>query len=136
MYETFDHTADLGLRIRAGSLEQLFAEAGRALFSVIVDNFDDVRPVEEVQVAVAGTQTDYLLFDWLNELLYRFETEQRLFCDFQVQVTPAGLEARVRGERMDPRRHHMAHEVKAVTYHGLRVEQTDDGWCAEVILDI
>ena len=70
MYETFEHTADLGLRVRAADLDGLFAEAGRGLFSLIVANLDSVRPVEEVSLGVVGEELDYLFFDWLNELLF------------------------------------------------------------------
>ena len=44
MFELFEHTADVGLRIRAADLNGLFAEAARGLFSLIVENMDDVRP--------------------------------------------------------------------------------------------
>ncbi len=54
MYEIFEHTADLGLRVRAPDLETLFVEAARALFSVIVANLDDVRPVRERSLTVGG----------------------------------------------------------------------------------
>jgi SHS2 domain-containing protein len=47
------------------------------------------------------------------------------------------LSATCRGEQMDPARHAMDHEVKAITYHGLAVHQNADGtWHAEVIVDI
>jgi SHS2 domain-containing protein len=136
MYEIFEHTADLGLRVVAADLETLFVDAACGLFSIIVANLDEVRLVREVEIRVAGTATDYLLFDWLSELLYLSESERLLLADFQVRLTDEGLVAMARGEPQDPTRHHLAHEVKAVTYHGLKVEQTSDGWLAEVILDI
>jgi SHS2 domain-containing protein len=136
MYEIFDHTADLGLRVRAPDLETLFVEAARALFSVIVASLDDVRPVRERSFAVAGTERDYLLFDWLSELLYIFETERLVLAEFSVHLNAEGLSAVARGEPLDPSRQVFAHEVKAITYHGLKVEQTASGWQAEVIIDI
>ena len=136
MYETFEHTADLGLRILAPDLDTLFAEAGRGLCSILVDNPDDVRPVREIALRIDGDQTDYLLFDWLNELLFHFESEHLLLSEFTLNVGEAGLEARARGETADPVRHRLAHEVKAITYHQLTVEPTSDGWRAEVIVDI
>ena len=136
MYETFEHTADLGLRVRAADLETLFAEAGRGLVSILVDKLDDIRPEHEAKITVDGSQTDYLLFDWLNELLYRCDSGHWLFCDFTVQLNESGLTATARGETYDPGRHRLSHEVKAITYHQLRVELTDDGWLAEVIVDI
>jgi SHS2 domain-containing protein len=136
MYETFEHTADLGLRIRAGDLNTLFAEAGQALFAAIVDDFASIRCVQEAIIRVAGDDREYLLFDWLNELLYQWDTGHLLLAEFAVTVGDAGLEAVARGEPFDAERHTLGHEVKAITYHGLRVVPTADGWEAEVIVDI
>jgi len=136
MYETFDHTADLGLRIRAADLNALFAEAARALFATLVENLDAVAPLQRLDVAIIGSDREYLLFDWLKELLYRFEVEHLLLSRFEVQVGTDGLQGSAWGEPIDQQRHELAHEVKAITYHGLRVEETPDGWLAEVIVDI
>ena len=135
MYEVFEHTADLGLRVIAADLETLFADAARGIFSIVVANLDDVRLVRRDRSRWPA-QIDFLLFDWLSELLYVFETERLVLADFTVRLTSAGLTATARGEPLDPARHVLAHEVKAVTYHGLNVEQTDAGWRAEVIVDI
>lgn len=136
MHEVFDHTADIGLRIRAKTLEELFNEAGRAFTAVVVENPEAVRPAEECRFEIPGRERDYLLFDWLNELLYRFDTHRQLFSRFDMHVSEEGLQGSAWGETVDPARHHLTHEVKAITYHHLRVEQTVDGWQAEVILDI
>ncbi len=136
MYETFDHTADLGLRIRAADLNTLFAEAGSALFSTLVENPDAILPNQRLDVTIAGSDREYLLFDWLKELLYRFEVEHLLLTRFSVTIGTDGLQGSAWGETFDPQRHELAHEVKAITYHGLRVEETPDGWLAEVIVDI
>lgn len=136
MYETFDHTADLGLRVRAADLNALFAEAAQALFAALVENPDAVAPLQRLDVSIAGSDHEYLLFDWLKELLYRFEVEHLLLSRFEVQIGTDGLEGSAWGEPFDAKRHELAHEVKAITYHGLRVEQTPDGWLAEVIVDI
>lgn len=136
MFETFDHTADLGLRVRCATLEDLFAEAGKALFSIIVEDLSMVQPLERDQIGIVGSDREYLLFDWLRELLYRFDAEHKLFSRFNVTVESGGLQAEVWGERLDLKRHVLNHEVKAITYHGLKVEQLPDGWVAELIVDI
>jgi len=136
MYEIFEHTADLGLRMRAADLPELFAEAGRALFSAIVEDLDAVRPASEVQLSVDAERLDDLLRDWLAELLYRFHAEHLLFSQFDVALEGTALRATVRGEPVDADRHRIEGELKAVTYHGLTVEQQPDGtWLAEVIVD-
>jgi SHS2 domain-containing protein len=136
VYELFEHTADLGLRVRAASLPELFAEAGRALFAAIVVNLQAVRPLQPVALHVAGDAPELLLFDWLTELLYVFESRRLLLAEFDVMLDPKGLRATCRGEPVDRARHELDHEVKAITYHGLRVEQANEGWLAEVIVDI
>jgi len=136
MYETFEHTADLGLRVRAADLNTLFAEAGEALFTAVVDDLDTVRPDRPVPFHLEGEDRDFLLFDWLRELLYQFESHGLLFRRFEVRVTDQGLDATAWGEPYDPERHALTHEVKAITYHGLRVEPNAGGWLAEVIVDI
>ena len=136
MYEFFEHTADLGLRVRAADLDSLFAEAATALFSAIVEDLRAVRQVQCIEVRIAGDNREFLLFDWLKELLYRFDAEHLLFSRFEPMVTADGLTGAAWGEPLDRTRHELAHEVKAITYHGLRVEQTAEGWLAEFIVDI
>ncbi len=136
MYETFDHTADLGLRIRAASLELLLADAGRGLFAMIVPDLDSVELRESLTLEVAGEANELLLFDWLNELLYVYETRRVLLAGFDVKVDADGLQATVRGEPIDAARHVLDHEVKAITYHGLKLVHHADGWLGEVIVDI
>lgn len=136
MYEHFEHTADLGLRVRAPDLNALFAEAAEALSAAIVEEINAIEPRESLPVRIAGTDPAYLLFDWLRELLYRFDAERRLFRRFDVRVTDEGLEATAWGEPYDAERHPLSHEVKAITYHGLRVEREGHDWIAEVIVDI
>jgi SHS2 domain-containing protein len=162
MFEVFDHTADLGLRVQAQQLDDLFAEAGRALFSVIVENLHEVQPRQSYPVQLKENTLEYMFFDWLDTLLYLFDAKKLLLREFEVQVmqsaqnagetgpggreasltnphSPAGmwkLTATVRGEPLDRTRHQLDHEVKAITYHGLKVERTADGWLAEVIVDI
>jgi SHS2 domain-containing protein len=136
MYESFDHTADLGLRIRAKDLDLLFTEAAEALFAVLVEDLKTVEPAVRIDVELTGTDRELLLFDWLKELLYRLDAEHMLFSHFEAKVTPTGLTAVAWGEKLDRARHELGHEVKAITYHGLKVEETRDGWLAEVIVDI
>ena len=136
MHELFEHTADLGLRATAPDLNSLFAEMAACLVSAMVENPASVQPAQEVQIELAGDNREFLLFDWLKELLLRFETDRLLFAAFAVKVSDSGLSATARGEEYDPARHTLAHEVKAITYHELKVEQTADGWLAEAIVDI
>jgi SHS2 domain-containing protein len=136
MYELFEHTADLGLRIRASDLNGLFAEAAECLFTAVLEDVGNVKPLVAVTIEIAGTDRDFQLFDWLRELLMRCDEDHLVFGKFEVKARDDGLTGTAWGEQLDSNRHQLAHEVKAITYHGLKVEQTADGWLAEVIVDI
>lgn len=136
MYETFEHTADLGLRVRAPDIDTLFSEAAQCMFSAIVEDPATVRHLQKIDIQLQGDDREFLLFDWLRQLLYHFDAEHLLFSKFDVHVAGAGLTASAWGEPLDRTRHNLEHEVKAITYHGLRVEKAGDEWVAEVIVDI
>ena len=136
MYEHFEHTADLGLRIRAARLDALFAEAAHALTAAIVAQPDSIEPVERQTIELESAERDDLLHDWLAEILYLFEAERMLFGRFEVSLSSHGLRATAWGEKLDFRRHEIKLEIKAVTYHRLKVESTSEGWLAEVVLDL
>src|SRR3954451_13398740 len=128
MYEFFEHTADLGIRVRAADLNTLFVEAAQAMFAAVVEDLATVRPEQEVRVELPFDALDYLLFDWLKQLLIRFDTDHLLLGRFAAEVNDTGLHGPAWGEPLDRSRHNLEHEVKAITYHGLTVAQTPDGW--------
>ena len=81
-------------------------------------------------------RADEMLRDWLAELLYTFEVRRLVLAQFDVTIGTDGLKATARGEPIDPERHQLDMEVKAITWHGLKVVRDGDGWLAEVIVDI
>ena len=91
---------------------------------------------KEFGFEIEGERRDDLLFDWLAELLFAFDTRRVLLSAFDVEVDGEGLKATARGEEVDHDRHELDMEVKAITYHGLKVERDGDGWLAEVIVDL
>ena len=135
-YELLDHTADLSIRVTAGTVEGLFEDAGLALFDLLTD-LSRVRPAVRYNLSLRAENLDGLLVQWLRELLYRFFGEKTAFCRLEVtHLAQDSLSAVCWGERMDPLRHTFRTEIKAVTYHGLRVTKTEEGWTADVIFDI
>ena len=136
--ETFDHTADVGLRVRAGNLDDLFETAAGGMFDYVVANRGEVMPTEVEKVSIHADSLSDLLAKWLGELIFRSETLHRLYGQFEAHVDEDSLrlDATIRGERIDRDRHVLDHEVKAVTRHGLVLEREGNGWMAELILDI
>ena len=76
MYETFDHTADVGLRVRAPTFEELLVEAARALTSVLVEDPAATAADREETIVLSADSAADLLFDWLSELVFRFATRR------------------------------------------------------------
>ena len=135
VYELIDHTADIGVRVNGGSLPELFEHAAFALFDVMFD-ITGVQPVLEREFSCTRDSYEELLVEWLGNLLYVFDTERIVFSRFSVERLDGQLlSARASGEYYDPARHAVKSLVKAVTYHGLCVQQTQAGFEATVIFD-
>jgi len=135
-FRILEHTADIGFEAFGATREEVFANAARALFQILVDA-SSVSPAESVPVSARGPSSSELLVNWLSELLYHQDAEGWLFRDFEViSLSDGAIEAVARGEKFDPARHHLKLLVKAITYHQLRLEQTASGWRAQVYVDI
>ncbi len=135
MHELFDHTADLGLRAKAADLGSLFAEMAQCLLACMVEDEATVLPTNETTILIEGTDPEFLMFDWLRHLLDLFE-EGWLYSRFELQVSESGLSGIALGEPLDRARHQLSREVKAITYHELKVIRDGDEWLAEAIVDI
>ena len=134
-FEFIDHTADVGIRVEAPTLEDLFETAGLA-FTEVVTSAESLDCSVERRFKLEEDNIETLLVSWLQELLYLLDTEELVFARFQVKLHDCSLEATAWGEVFDPDRHMIKTEIKAVTYHQLEVAESDQGWQAQVILDI
>lgn len=122
-YEAIDHTADLAYIARGRTHEELFENAARGLMALLLDPIS-IEPRETDEITVAGIDLEECLVNWLNELLFREETRQRVYREFEVTfVGVSAMRARCRGESLDRTRHAILTDIKAATYHDLRFEQ-------------
>jgi SHS2 domain-containing protein len=134
-FETFAHDADIGVRGRGATLGEAFANAGRALTSVVTDPAS-VREVLSVEIACEASDPELLLFDWLNALVFEMATRRVLFARHEVKVEGARLRARAFGEPVEVGRHQPAVEVKGATWTGMRVAREGGAWVAECVVDV
>ena len=135
-WEHFHHEADIGVRGVGRTLAEAFEQAALAMTAVITEP-GQVRPLSEVQVAVEAPDADYLLFQWLNELVFLMATRHMLFCRFQVEISNEQLKGTIWGEPIDRLSHSPAVEVKGATLTALEVRQQDDGlWLAQCVVDV
>jgi SHS2 domain-containing protein len=135
-YEVIDHTADVGIVVRASTLSELFETAAEGMCAFLIDPLTvENRAWRERRVEaddLAG-----LLVAWLNDLLVLLSAEEFVPKIFVVdEVGERRLRATVHGEPVDPARHRFRLDVKAATYHTLDVRHEEPGWTARIIFDV
>jgi len=134
-FEIVDHTADVGIRAYGASVNQAFANAAKALFSLITE-LDNVDEVLHRDIELVAPDQESLLVEWLNELIYLFDTENIIFKRFDItRLNSTRLKARGYGEKVDSSKHKLKIGVKAATYHMLKVDKTN-GCQVQVLFDI
>ncbi len=139
-WEHYEHTADIGIRGYGRTLEESFENVAIALFDVMVD-VRKVEPKEVREIEVSGKDLYALLYNFLEELLILHDTEGLVFSDFEVKIekTEEGykLKAKAYGEPLDYEKHEPKEEVKAITYHDMKIEQLEEGtWIAQLVPDL
>jgi SHS2 domain-containing protein len=133
-YRLIEHTADVGLVAYGNTLPEAFASAACGMFSIIAD-LRSVREVESRQVEVSAGDTESLLFEWLNSLLYFLDVDRLLFRRFDMEsFDDYKLKATCYGEKADPSRHRLKTGIKSATYHLLKVDREKNR--VRVIFDI
>jgi len=131
-------TADAAFEVKGRTLEELFRDAAIATFEVMVE-MKSVKNEITKTIELENKTVDGLLFDWLSELVYLKDAEAIVFSKFDVNIRKNDvykLNAIASGEGIDPEKHNLRSDVKAVTYHMYEVKEAKDHWSAKVILDI
>ena len=135
-YKEFEHTADIGVDIYGNTLEELFQNAGYALFDTIV-NAAAITPTVSRTVEITGDDPEMLLMNWLRELLYLCAVYQEVYAEFRIDSLGAdALRATISGEPLDPDKHDVHTEIKAITYHQFSVTHEHNRWQAHVLFDV
>ncbi len=135
-YRILEHPADLGIEAEGATLCEAFANAARALMSIILDPAG-IELCEERKVEIHAVDTEQLLVKWLSEILYLYDGLGFIGKEFDIrQMNDTHLLAVVRGEMFDGKKHRTRLDVKAVTYHQLTIEEGKQGARVRVFLDI
>jgi SHS2 domain-containing protein len=135
-FEILEHPADIGFRAWGRTREELFENAALALFSLACD-LETVKERASRAIEVSGSEAETLLYAWLAELLGVAEAERIVFRRAKVSSVSADrVQATAYGEPFDRQRHHSGTHIKAVTFHQLKLEESAQGWCAQVFLDL
>ena len=135
-YEIIEHTADIGIKVEAADLKSLFKNVALAMFDIIAEESNPADfPLQVIPIKQEADSLDELLMNWLNELLSLSAIKELVFSDFKIkELKENSLQADAIGK--DASCYKFNAEIKAATYHHLKVEQTKKGWQAEVIFDV
>jgi SHS2 domain-containing protein len=129
-------TADAGFEAEAGSLEILFQECWTALLDLLLENPESIALKSERRFVSSASTGEQLLFDFLNFGLFLKDSENSLFVPLDMRIAEGRLECVFHGEAIDPSRHRLGTDVKAVSYHGLSVWRDGWFWRATFVADI
>ena len=135
----FDHTADVGFKVEADELSELFKGAAIATFDVMVD-LNNVEEKITKKIKLKNKSYDKLLYDFIDELIFLKDAEYSLFSKFKVKISKSkdsySLEAEIKGEKINPKKHELKIDVKAITLYEFYVKKVKNKWEANIILDI
>ncbi len=135
-YEILDHTADVCLRIYGKSFGELFENAARAMTELITDR-EKINPSQEIEIEVHGENIEELLVHWLQEILFLHEVKKMVFKDFRLNlISETHAKGKAIGEKIDIDKHELSFDIKAVTYHNLKIEPINDKLKVDIVFDV
>jgi SHS2 domain-containing protein len=139
-YELSDfHTsADVGMVVSGGSLQEIFCDAAIGLTEIMVD-LDGLESRKQLVIELENENLEDLFYQWLSDIIYFKDVESFLVkrCDIDITADPVyKLKAVLYGDEIDYSRQTLKVDVKAVTYYKFRIEKVGDHWQGEVVFDL
>lgn len=133
-------TADVAFKAEGSTIEEVFTAACEATLNTMIENLSSIERKIAKSIRLESDTLDMLLFDLLQELIYYKDAEQLFLkvTSLFVAKKDAGysLIAEMHGEKIDPQKHNLIVDVKAVTLYSFKVERTPTHWQATVVLDV
>ena len=139
-FDFLEHTADVYIRAYGSTMEEAYENAALATFETMTD-ITKIAQIQEEFFEVEAEDQYALLYNWLEALIVKFETENMLFSNFQITnwletAETLKFKAKMWGEKFDPQKHPQKVGIKAVTYHRMVIIKEKDQVVLEFILDI
>jgi len=139
IYEIIEHTADIGIRVRAETLPAIFINAAVAMFDIMAEKLltsnSQLPARKEINIRLKAGSPEELFINWLNELLSLSSVKEIIFDSFKIdEIDNNSIKAEAQGSAM--KNYRVNTEIKAATHHALKLKKTKSGWLAEVIFDV
>ena len=133
-------SADVAFEAWGATQEELFIASAAALLRTMVEAPEEVARQVKLTFCLEDEDLDMLLWAFLQELIFFKDAERLLFCCYELDVEqgiPAWrMHVRASGEEIDPKKHELLADVKAVSFHNFSIERTAGGWRAAVVVDV
>jgi SHS2 domain-containing protein len=134
-FTELDHTADVLIRVQGKTIEELFSESARAMFSVMYEG-DCTGGIVRTFALESDEGLESLLLDFLSELLFITDAESLVCCSFGVTIKGNTLSAIIEGEEFDPGKHSGGTIIKGISYSGLQIVKEDGEYVLEILFDV
>lgn len=132
--------ADVAFEATGKTVKELLESAALALTNTMIKNLSKIEAKLKREFSIEAKDVEMLLFNLLQEIIFYKDSEMLLFNKFDLNIEPRKkgwkLDVVAHGEKLDMKRHELLVDVKAVTFHNFKVEETKNGWTAQVILDV
>lgn len=131
-----EHPSDVGFEAYGDMLEELFANAAIAMYSFMTD-VDEIAEAEEREIEINSEDLYSLMFDWLDELIFLFDSESLIMKSFDIAIDESNfsIQGTCKGGKFDPSKHVSGIIIKAVTYNMMQIKKNEE-WRARVVLDV
>ena len=141
-FEIINHTADIGIKAYGKNLKELFLNAARAMFEIMIE-VTKRKPIfakiehKKCLLNKQGNNIEEILVAWLSELLYLFSSEGLIMERANIhRLDSSCIQAEVTSKIPKPDFYRIKTEIKAVTYHELEIKKTEHSFEAQVIFDV
>jgi len=135
-YETFDHTADFGIKVVGKDRKALFLNAKDALYDILTNDIT-IKNESEETLEIDSMDQEMLLHDFLAELLYLFWVEKKIFTDMEIiSMSDKKLKIKARTIIFNEQKTEINREIKAITYHQFEVGEENNKMFAKFVFDI
>jgi SHS2 domain-containing protein len=132
-YKILPHPADVRVQTFGKTKEELFLNAMLGMGTVLQPKIKDKKEKIKNKIKIKSIDLNALLVDFLSEILYLVQTNKEVYDDIKFKkFLNNNLEAELIGNKVES----FGEDIKAVTYHGLKIEKSESGFQATILLDI
>ena len=139
-FEFLEHTADLKFKAFGKTMQECFANSGKALTQSICE-LSAIKPKTSKAVELDAENSEELLHKFLEEILFEMQVEGMLSCSFELKIGESKngwmqLQGKMAGEKIEDKRHEIKADVKAITWNEFYLKKTAQGWEMQAIVDV